>query len=140
MRSCQAPPFWKFGRRFNPPPQQKKGGADYVKMEINIINNKNFTKFHLKLRARGKEIYHFLVESKPHEKIDLLITASMNIYQTKKEKKIIPIVMKTCFSEKKKQKKLMKQFGTPHPPPPFQLTPLFLSNFFMTPPPSFSKF
>ena len=40
--------------------------------------------------------------------------------------------MKTCFSEK-----LMKQFGN-HPflrehPPPFQLTPLFLSNFFMTP-------
>ena len=38
-------------------------------MEINIINNK---------------IYHFLVKSKPHEKIDLLITASVNIYQTKK--------------------------------------------------------
>ena len=39
--------------------------------------------------------------------------------------------MKTCFSEGK----LMEQFG---PPPyskrtPFQLTPLFLSNFFMTP-------
>ena len=33
--------------------------------------------------------------------------------------------MKTCFSEGK----LMKQFGTP----PFQQTPLFLSNFFMTP-------
>ena len=30
-------------------------------------------------------IYHFLVESKPHERIDLLITASGNIYQTKKE-------------------------------------------------------
>ena len=37
-------------------------------------------------------MYDFLVESKPHEKIDLLITASMNIYQTKKS---IPIVMKT---------------------------------------------
>ena len=47
-------------------------------------------------------MYDFLVESKPHEKIDLLITASMNICQTKKRKKIIPIVMKTCFSEKKK--------------------------------------
>ena len=38
--------------------------------------------------------------------------------------------MKTCFSEK-----LMKQFGN-HPflreHPSFQLTPLFLSNFFMT--------
>ena len=33
-------------------------------------------------------IYHFLVKSKPHERIDLLITASVNIYQTKKEKKV----------------------------------------------------
>ena len=40
--------------------------------------------------------------------------------------------MKTCFSEGK----LMKQFGNPplsKRTPPFQLTPLFLSNFFMTP-------
>ena len=58
-------------------------------------------------------IYHFLVESKPHERIDLLITASMNIYQTKKEKKSIPIVMKTYFSEGKLT--LTKQFGTPNP-------------------------
>ena len=49
-------------------------------------------------------IYHFLVKSKPHERIDLMITASVNIYQTK-----IPIVMKTCFS----CRKLIKQFGTP---------------------------
>ena len=33
-------------------------------------------------------IYNFLVESKPHERIDLLITASMSIYQIKKEKKV----------------------------------------------------
>ena len=39
-------------------------------------------------RKRNFIIYHFLVESKPHEKIDLLITASVNIYQTKKEKKV----------------------------------------------------
>ena len=49
-----------------------------------------------------------------------------HIYQTKKEKKSIPIVMKTCFSEEK----LIKQFGKPlskrAPPPP---TLLFLSNF-----------
>ena len=69
-------------------------------------------------------IYHFLVKSKPHERIDLMITASVNIYQTK-----IPIVMKTCFS----YGKLIQQFGTPPPPPPLQLTPLFLRNFFMTP-------
>ena len=39
--------------------------------------------------------------------------------------------MKTCFSEGK----LMKQFGNPplSKRTPFQLTPLFLSNFFMTP-------
>ena len=54
-------------------------------------------------------IYHFLVETKPHERIDLLITAGMNIYQTKKERKSIAIVMKTFFSERK----LMKQLGTP---------------------------
>ena len=29
-------------------------------------------------------IYHFLVKSKLHERIELLITASVNIYQTKK--------------------------------------------------------
>ena len=42
--------------------------------------------------------------------------------------------MKTCFSEGK----LIKYFGNPPlckrpPPPPFQLTSLFLSNFFMAP-------
>ena len=56
-----------------------------MKMEINVINNKIFTKLYLKIRVKGKEIsYHFLVKSKPHERIDLLITASVNIYQTKK--------------------------------------------------------
>ena len=27
LRSCQAPPFWKFGKRFNTPSQQKGGGS-----------------------------------------------------------------------------------------------------------------
>ena len=54
-------------------------------------------------------MYHFLVECKPNGRIDLLITASMNIYQTKKRKKRIPIAMKTCFSKEK----LIKQFGRP---------------------------
>ena len=49
-------------------------------MEINFINNKIFTRLYLKIGVRGKEI-------------DLLITASANIYQTK-----IPIVIKRCFS------------------------------------------
>ena len=38
-------------------------------------------------------IYHFLLESKPNERIDLLITASVNIYLRK-----IPIAVKTRFS------------------------------------------
>ena len=67
-----------------------------------------------------------MVKSKPHERIDLLITASVNIYQTK-----IPIVIKTCFSKGK-----LKQFGNPPPltkstPPSTNLG--FLSNSFMTP-------
>ena len=79
---------------------------------------------HLKFLMKWK--YHFLVESKPHERIDLLITTRVNISQTKKEKKSIPTVMKTCFSEGK----LMKQF---EPPPPSKRTLLFLGNFFMAP-------
>ena len=58
-------------------------------MEINAINNKNFTKLKNKSKRKGNFIiYHFLVESKPRERIDLLITANMNFYQTKKEKKV----------------------------------------------------
>ena len=67
---------------------------DKMEMEIKVINNKIFTKLYLKIRVRKKFVlYHFLVKSKPHERIDLLITASVNTYQTK-----IPIVMKIYFS------------------------------------------
>ena len=48
-------------------------------------------KIYLKIRVKGKGnfiIYHFLVGSKPHERTDLLITASVNIYQTKNRKKV----------------------------------------------------
>ena len=62
----------------------------FSQTEINVINNKIFTKLKLKIRARGKE-YHFLVESKPHERTGLL---PVDIYQTKKS---ISIVMKTCL-------------------------------------------
>ena len=71
------------------------------------------------------------MKGKPHERIDLLITASVNVCQIKKS---IPIVMKTCSS----QGKLMKQFGTP--PPPFLREPLLSTNspiseqFFYDPP------
>ena len=61
-----------------------------IKFSQNIFKNKS-------KRKRNFIIYHFLVESKPHERIDLLITASVNIYQTKKS---IPIVMKTFLKEK----------------------------------------
>ena len=52
-------------------------------MEINVINNKIFTNI-FKNKSKRKRyfiIYHFLVESKLHERIDLL---SVNIYQTKR--------------------------------------------------------
>ena len=49
------------------------------------------------MRKRNFIIYYFLVKNKEHERIDLLITASVNIYQTKKS---IPIVMKTFLKEK----------------------------------------
>ena len=61
-----------------------------MEMKINVINNKIFTKNTFKnnrnknKRKRNFIIYHFLVESKPHDKVNLLITASVNIYQTKK--------------------------------------------------------
>ena len=52
-----------------------------IEMEISFINNKVFINLCLKIRVREKEIsYHFLVESKPHEKMDLLIKATVNIY------------------------------------------------------------
>ena len=72
-------------------------------------------------------IYHFPVESKPHEKIDLLITASVNIYQTKKEY--------SNSNENFSERKLIKQFGNTLflREPPLSTKPLFLSNFFMTP-------
>ena len=80
-----------------------------MEMLINVINNKIVTKNILKNKSKRKRnfiIYYFLVESKPHERIDLLITASVNIYKTKKEKKSIPTVMRTGLSEEK----LMKHF------------------------------
>ena len=48
---------------------------------------------HMRVKSKSKRkrnfiIYHFLGESKPYERIDLMITASINIYQTKKEKKV----------------------------------------------------
>ena len=96
-----------------------------IKVLHNLYGNFG-TIYNKSKRKRNFIIYHFLVNRKPHERIYLLITASVNIYQKKN-----PLVMKTCFSDAK----LMKQFGNPPLSKrtcPFQLTPLFLSNFFMT--------
>ena len=88
-----------------------------IKFSKNIFENKSKRKIIL-------IIYHFLVKRKAHERIDLLITAIVNIYQIKRS---IPIVMETCFSEGK----LMKQFGNSPflKEPPFQLTLLFCLFF-----------
>ena len=58
-----------------------------IKFSQKIFKNKS-------KRERNFIIYHFLVKSKAQGRIGLLITATMNIYQTKKS---IPIVMKHAF-------------------------------------------
>ena len=49
-----------------------------IKFSQNIFKNNS-------KRKRNFIIYHFLVEIKPHERKDLLITANVNIYQTKEK-------------------------------------------------------
>ena len=99
-----------------------------MEMKINVINNKIFTKNIFKnksMRKRNFMIYHFLIESNPHERVDLLITANVNICQTKKK-----------YSNSNKNMLFWrKNNDTIWKPPlqrelPFQLTPLFLGNFF----------
>ena len=61
-----------------------------------IIRNINMYVIFFKIKSKREKnfiTYHFLVESKPHERIYLIIAASMNIYQPKKRKASIPIVM-----------------------------------------------
>ena len=53
-----------------------------MEMEINVINNERG-----KLTMKEDKKFHnvsFSSKRKPHERIDLLITTSVNIYQTKK--------------------------------------------------------
>ena len=54
-----------------------------MEMEINLINKEIVVKNKSK-RKRNVMIYHFLVKRKPHERKDLLIITSVNIYQTEK--------------------------------------------------------
>ena len=78
----------------------------------------------MKIRVRENNIsYHFLVESKPHERIDLLITESVNIYQTKKEEKKYSSNNEDILFWRKTDETIWKF-------PPFYLTPLFLRQFF----------
>ena len=59
-----------------------------MEMEINFINYKFFTEVYLKIKVRGRKIsYHFLVDGKPRERIDLLITSSLNIWKFARQKK-----------------------------------------------------
>ena len=51
-----------------------------IKFSQNIFKNKS-------KRKRNFIIYHFLVESKPHERIDLWLTASEYLPDKKKKKK-----------------------------------------------------
>ena len=57
---------------------------------MNDICDKIFTKnifINKSKQKRNLTKFNFLVGSKLYERIDLLITGSINIYQTKKEKK-----------------------------------------------------
>ena len=57
---------------------------------MNDISDKIFTKnifINKTKQKRNLTKFNFLVGSKLYERIDLLITGSINIYQTKKEKK-----------------------------------------------------
>ena len=57
---------------------------------MNDISDKIFTKnifINKSKLKRNLTKFNFLVGSKLYERIDLLITGSINIYQTKKEKK-----------------------------------------------------
>ena len=63
-----------------------------IKLQIHYNKvQKPFHKNLFKIKSNRKKkfiIYHFSVESKSHESIDLLIIASTSIYQTKKRKKV----------------------------------------------------
>ena len=65
-----------------------------IKIEIKVINNKIFTKLYIKISKRKRNfiIYHFLVKSQSHERINYSKCESLP------DKKSIPIVMKACFS------------------------------------------
>ena len=88
-----------------------------------------FSKIIVKNKSKRKInfIYHFLVKKSTWKNRSIDYKKCEYLPDKKN-----PIVMKTCFSKRK----LMEQFGNPPlskwtPPPSFQLTPLFLSNFFM---------
>ena len=88
-----------------------------MEMEINVINNTKCSQNYSGNKSKRKRnfiIYHFLVKTKPHERIDLLIITSVNIYQ-----------------------KLTKQFGNPplsKRTPPLSTNHPISEQFFHDPP------
>ena len=71
------------------------------------------------------------MESKPHEKIDLLITASENIYQTKRRKKKYSNTNENMAFWRKTDKKNLELSFLREPLPPFQLTTYFWAIFLL---------
>ena len=85
-------------------------------------------------------MYHFLVQSKAHERIVLLITVGVNIYQTKKKLKYSNSNENMLFWGKTDETISKPPFSkkTPSPPPPFSTSPPISEEFFYDPP--LSKF
>ena len=93
-----------------------------MEIETNVINNNIFKKIIFKNKSKRERnfiIYHFLVKSKPHERIDLLITASVNILPDKNSNS-----NENMLFLRKTNETIWKLpfLGEPHP---FQLTPYF---------------
>ena len=86
-------------------------------MKINVINKIIFHKNIFKNKSKRKRkfiIYHFLVESKPHERIDLLITA-----RKKKEENIPKKKERKYSSNNENMVFCRKTHETIGNPPPF---------------------
>ena len=89
----------------------------------------NFHKIKVKDKSKRKRnliIYHFLVKSKSHERVHLLITTRVNIYQTKKSSR----KWKDAFLKENWWSNLETPLFLRGPP--LSTNTLILGNFFMT--------
>ena len=74
LRSCQAPTFWKFGWKFNPPPPPAERGCTLweqfhrkQKWSILLLNNTNFLILYLLWRqSEFRRSLHFSWHLTPH--------------------------------------------------------------------------